>query len=611
MYSFNFRGYSSIANIQNLLEYDTTQLEDLLEEGDLIQECHAENTLLMDFFCRPTNLRKILLYTIGCSPQTEQQISLTKDNKMAKYAFICCELVCSEIPQLLKAYLVGKGRGSLKRYLSFLDSSTELGRLESLYFYRTVNSLLQFSPFLLLQFVREEQPEFPQLLLRHLSSSSIVELTGKLIWNESLDATEAGSMANGIFIDFFNEQHFFQHLFDLLLSQGGQVDSSLVAAQQLLVSLGAHSKRSALFVELWLFDDNLRNFFTALTQLDVGGKERLTLLIDFFRQSLSFHLKEESKFILQVESIIGEYLNLFIGQIKTLSNTSSINKLGLVRLKMAELMQLLISLVPLSPLIGRSLVEAGCFSLLIELFFEFKRNNFLHTLLVDSVKSCSQVGKEGCDICMKHLLLDTHLLQLILEAFRMQASVRALPLSGSPQQTVSYMGHLVVICDLICAYSTEHPSIDQAIRERLEETDWTTFITTNYATTKSIESSLLGGMEAPTILPEDLYSDIDNDVTKESFISVQSSNTLEQVLFFTQRELTDFQYDSLQAEQLGRLIITRIAQKINSNDSDEGDEEDDDSDEENDSFPICSSLGLVFNEGPPTDPTYESDDDSS
>ena len=48
MFQVSLRGYTSIANIINLLEHDSTSLEDILEEGDVIQECHSENNLLIE-----------------------------------------------------------------------------------------------------------------------------------------------------------------------------------------------------------------------------------------------------------------------------------------------------------------------------------------------------------------------------------------------------------------------------------------------------------------------------------------------------------------------------------------------------------------------------------
>lgn len=51
MFPINLRGYTSIANIQNLLEDPkSTTLETILEEGDVIQEFHSSNELLIALY---------------------------------------------------------------------------------------------------------------------------------------------------------------------------------------------------------------------------------------------------------------------------------------------------------------------------------------------------------------------------------------------------------------------------------------------------------------------------------------------------------------------------------------------------------------------------------
>ena len=706
MYSYSTRGFISIANIKNLLDTDTTTLEDILEEGDVIQECHAENHILVDFFCREENLRKILLYTVGFHPETDQFSPLVGDNRISKYAFLCCELLCSEIDKLLKAYLSGKGKRHFVRYLSFLsnrnapemrnnsakrpnqtiengdaqnanqkkmedqlskssisienmqftESSFSCGHLEALYFYRVISAFLQFNPFILAQFVRDEIPDFPLYLLRHLNSSSIVDLIAKLIWNESFDSIE-----NGVFIDLMVEKNFFQRLFERCFclrnsnsigddemsckdnDENASVDESnscdqnskcssldsasldeTMAGQQILLSLASHTKRNQIFIDLFLEGNNVKMFFDLILSIATPEhtnyqsmferKEKLAIYVDFFKSALPL-LSSSKSFVSLIEGIIEIYIQKCVDLIEILSkdqlnknennknkneskntnkneskntnknenkttnkneNIQSNQPLGMVRLKLCHFLSLLISLVPHSEIISQAVASGNALQLLVNLFFTFKRNNFLHSLLVDSLVSLvDNPNNTNCDFLLVHLLIQTNLLQLTIKAFRNQSAAKVLPLGGSPDSTVSYMGHLVVVCDLICKYTTNHQNLPVPLKERLGEEDWETLLVTNYASAKTAEMSLLGGP-----------------------IPFSESDCSDSTLLFTEKELVDFEYISVQEEQLGRLIVQRISDTVHMS-SDEDEEQT--NGRKSDSEFIFKSLGIIFNQGPPSE----------
>ena len=67
--SFSIRfirfGYQNTSAIDTLLDKDEISLEAILDEDELLQECKAQNTRLIDYFQRRDVLQRLFGYVIG------------------------------------------------------------------------------------------------------------------------------------------------------------------------------------------------------------------------------------------------------------------------------------------------------------------------------------------------------------------------------------------------------------------------------------------------------------------------------------------------------------------------------------------------------------------
>ena len=61
MHRFGFNA----STIDSLLDKDEVSLEAILDEDDLLQECKAQNTRLIDYFQRVDVLQRLLGYVTG------------------------------------------------------------------------------------------------------------------------------------------------------------------------------------------------------------------------------------------------------------------------------------------------------------------------------------------------------------------------------------------------------------------------------------------------------------------------------------------------------------------------------------------------------------------
>lgn len=58
-------GFHNASSIDNLLDKEDVSLEAILDEDELIQECKAQNTRLIDYFQRVDVLQRLLGYVSG------------------------------------------------------------------------------------------------------------------------------------------------------------------------------------------------------------------------------------------------------------------------------------------------------------------------------------------------------------------------------------------------------------------------------------------------------------------------------------------------------------------------------------------------------------------
>lgn len=65
-------GFHNGSSIDSLLDKGDVSVEAILDEDDLLQECKAQNTRLMDYFGRDNVLQTLLGYVIG-QVETEEK----------------------------------------------------------------------------------------------------------------------------------------------------------------------------------------------------------------------------------------------------------------------------------------------------------------------------------------------------------------------------------------------------------------------------------------------------------------------------------------------------------------------------------------------------------
>lgn len=65
IFELNRFGFHNASSIDSLLDKEDVSLEAILDEDELLQECKAQNTRLIDYFQRVDVLQRLLSYVTG------------------------------------------------------------------------------------------------------------------------------------------------------------------------------------------------------------------------------------------------------------------------------------------------------------------------------------------------------------------------------------------------------------------------------------------------------------------------------------------------------------------------------------------------------------------
>ncbi|KAG6829186.1 hypothetical protein H0H92_005386 [Tricholoma furcatifolium] len=162
-------GFHNASAIDSLLDKEDVQLEAILDEDDLLQECKAQNTRLIDYFQRVDVLQRLFAYVTG---QIEGE-----DKGRFKYPYVATEVLCSEIWSIVDTCIKEQQQLLVPFWEIVLDRSAEDMRTEMLMasHFSKIKRLL----------IHVETPSFVDLIIRIIQLDEQPSGAGVLEWLSS------------------------------------------------------------------------------------------------------------------------------------------------------------------------------------------------------------------------------------------------------------------------------------------------------------------------------------------------------------------------------------------------------------------------------------------
>lgn len=203
--------YANISTIDNILDKQEFTLEELLEEGDLIQELKQHNAKLIDYLRRDTVLKKLLEYVTTpklepvATPERDDEEGRSKmrlpfrprsssrdddeddeqEKKRNRYAFVASEILSSDNWSIFDALIANMPL--LHKFWDFIKSEAPLDPLQASYFTKVNEALFDKKTEDMLALLKSIDGAIPDIL-RHVDCPMIMDLLLKIITMERTDA---------------------------------------------------------------------------------------------------------------------------------------------------------------------------------------------------------------------------------------------------------------------------------------------------------------------------------------------------------------------------------------------------------------------------------------
>ncbi|XP_054709616.1 serine/threonine-protein phosphatase 6 regulatory subunit 3-like [Uloborus diversus] len=514
--------------IETLLDKENVTLKELMEEEDILQECKAQTKKLLDFLVRPDVLDEMVTLI------TEEPDDEGDERLRYRHANRACELLTFDIAQINDA-LVGN-EAVLEKLYRFLDTEKALNPLLASFFSKTLGLLISKKTDEVFKFLKERN--FIALILNHLNTSAVMDLLLRFVSSVENNETKA------IVLKWLDEQKLIQQLIsriDVIYDEDFNCNASYALCDIIKVSrehmsmLQEKAEPNPLLETLESVEsvsDLLNHMFRDISKESaiVNGISVLLSLLMFKKQgpagmqqipsnqselppqadnapvcfmTLFRNSETEQMTILDAERLshgvnnvlkaviprLDDFHNLLLNPPLKPAITLTIGRLdpplGLCRLEVAHLLTALLSTNDHN--VNAKLASLDTMKVLIDMFFKYSWNNFLHTQVEQAIgriiTNNPTADEEGNKV---HPLLDQVIVQCritikILESFE-EDETQCAP--GTHRK--SYMGHLTKIANHV-AQNAENGINSSFIKEKMKElTDdhlqrWDDFVTKQLA----------------------------------------------------------------------------------------------------------------------------------
>ncbi|XP_006888170.1 PREDICTED: serine/threonine-protein phosphatase 6 regulatory subunit 2 [Elephantulus edwardii] len=464
---------NTTSHVDKLLDKEDVTLQELMDEDDLLQECKAQNRKLLDFLCRQQCMEELVSLITQDPPQDmEEKVRF-------KYPNTACELLTSDVPQINDR--LGGDEALLDLLYSFLTHAAPLNPLLASFFSKTIGNLIARKAEQVVVFLKKKDG-FLSLVLQHLGTSAMMDLLLRLV-----SCVEPASLRQEV-LHWLNGEKMIEKLVGLI-HPGQEEDRQSNASQTLcdIVRLGRDQSGQlqettepdpllTVLESQGCVEQLLRNMFDGQqteTCLVYGTQVLLTLLegrragtesgtVDSFSQGLLRPHSVSSSVLQGIEPRLKDFHCLLLRPPKKGAILTTIGvleePLGNARLHSARLVAALLHTN--TPSVNRELCRLNTMDLLLDLFFKYTWNNFLHfqvelcvaAILSHATREETTEPSEGPqpvtghpdDTLVTHLFQKCCLVQRILEAWEANDHTQA---AGGMRR--GNMGHLTRIANAV------------------------------------------------------------------------------------------------------------------------------------------------------------------
>ncbi|XP_069953265.1 serine/threonine-protein phosphatase 6 regulatory subunit 3 isoform X6 [Cherax quadricarinatus] len=506
--------FGSSAQIETLLQKEDVTLSELMDEDELLQECKAQNRKLIDFLTRAEILDELVCLVVN-EPAMDGELQMR-----FKYANLAAELLTADVPAIIDKLVASTNL--LDILYKFLKKEKPLNPLLASFFSKVLGMLVQrrseqnwysyqFTCFQVLDFLKSKG-DFVELAVQHVGTSAIMDLILRLICNVEEDEIRQSVH------QWLNETQLIERLVERLSPEADPEEHS--SADNILCEIStscrdvtndSHPQSNPLL--LTLESEETINKLLDLLLHEERNESSLSHVINILLTLLAARTQQQiqqqqqgsqqSTSIESSNSVSSEgkrnaVARTIAKRLPSLHNIllhppkkgliltaygQEVEPLGSTRLQVVTLVAALVAAN--DPIVHNALYELNTVEYLLDLFFKFMLNNFLHTqveqcltaILTKAPVASSPQGETD------HLLLT----QLFTECRIIERVVKAYEEPSEPHDSKQihnikgYMGHLRQLANTIVQQAEFGPN-EHRIKRLIQDlpgdkaTQWDDFV---------------------------------------------------------------------------------------------------------------------------------------
>ncbi|XP_069953261.1 serine/threonine-protein phosphatase 6 regulatory subunit 3 isoform X3 [Cherax quadricarinatus] len=495
--------FGSSAQIETLLQKEDVTLSELMDEDELLQECKAQNRKLIDFLTRAEILDELVCLVVN-EPAMDGELQMR-----FKYANLAAELLTADVPAIIDKLVASTNL--LDILYKFLKKEKPLNPLLASFFSKVLGMLVQRRSEQVLDFLKSKG-DFVELAVQHVGTSAIMDLILRLICNVEEDEIRQSVH------QWLNETQLIERLVERLSPEADPEEHS--SADNILCEIStscrdvtndSHPQSNPLL--LTLESEETINKLLDLLLHEERNESSLSHVINILLTLLAARTQQQiqqqqqgsqqSTSIESSNSVSSEgkrnaVARTIAKRLPSLHNIllhppkkgliltaygQEVEPLGSTRLQVVTLVAALVAAN--DPIVHNALYELNTVEYLLDLFFKFMLNNFLHTqveqcltaILTKAPVASSPQGETD------HLLLT----QLFTECRIIERVVKAYEEPSEPHDSKQihnikgYMGHLRQLANTIVQQAEFGPN-EHRIKRLIQDlpgdkaTQWDDFV---------------------------------------------------------------------------------------------------------------------------------------
>ncbi|CAD5324909.1 unnamed protein product [Arabidopsis thaliana] len=457
---------SAASPVESILDKEDFTLEELLDEEDIIQECRALNSRLINFLRERAQVEQLLRFIVEESPEDA-------DSKRAfKFPFISSEVLTCEIDLMNLLF-------------SFLEPNRSHSVMLAGYFSKVVICLMLRKTVPLMNYVKAHQNVFQQLV-DLIGITSIMEVLIRLVgaddhvYPNHLDVMQwlADSNLLEMIVDKLSPSN-------SLEVHANAAETLCTIAQNapspLATKLSSSSFVARIFGHAFEDPQSKSSLVHTLSVCISLLSPRRSVVSSPFMYSFRGQQIFESPISVNPETIATMLPRL--GDFVALLNVTSDEKilpttygqlrppLGSHRLKIVEFIAVLLK--TRSEATGKELASSGAIRRVLDLFFEYSYNNALHHQVESIILSCLESKN---DEIVDHLLRECDLIGKIIKTEKQPIlsgdKQPTLAAAGKQAPRVGNVGHISRISNKLVQLSTNSNQIKTLLEENNDWGEW-------------------------------------------------------------------------------------------------------------------------------------------